>query len=391
MVEELERVRAYRNDAPEPDAASVASARAELMQAISREPRPGTRRGRANVRLPRFRRRRRFALAGGLATIGVAAAGVFGFGAASAPPSALAKEMDQLARVAVSQEWAGVLSPGQYLYTYQVQFDTAAFVASPRPHLKECFWTENDENQLWIAADGSGAEYNSGGSNAKFTSAADQATCATLGFTDASKMSGPGAGTRYSAGGLSDGVDDWHELSTDPATLLKEIPKIYGGTNTAAGWFQAIDDLLGTTDAPPAIRTAVYQAVALIPGVQLMGQQTDPAGQSGLGVGYYDNGKLQDELIFDQQTGRLLSHETYDPTGRRTFWNAYLQHQVVNTVPDYPLNKNDPHAFKVLPSGDLLPIDPATGTATGPVVTAPGQATTSTPTNSSASNAPGVS
>ncbi|HEX3805129.1 MAG TPA: hypothetical protein VHV75_20050 [Solirubrobacteraceae bacterium] len=93
----------------------------------------------------------------------------------------------------------------------------------------------------------------------------------TLGITNPSSVSGPAAGTRYSAGGLPDGVADWHELSTDPATLLEQIPKISGGTHTAAGWFQAGDDLLGTTDAPPVIRTAVYQAVALIPGVQLMG------------------------------------------------------------------------------------------------------------------------
>ncbi|HEX3805130.1 MAG TPA: hypothetical protein VHV75_20055 [Solirubrobacteraceae bacterium] len=66
-----------------------------------------------------------------------------------------------------------------------------------------------------------------------------------------------------------------------------------------------------------------------------------------------------------------MSHETYDSTGTLSFWDADLQHQVVDTVPDYPLNKKHPHAFKVLPSGNLLPIDPATGTATGPVVTAP--------------------
>ncbi len=39
MLEELERVRAYRADVPEPDEATVAAARAELMEAIGQEPR----------------------------------------------------------------------------------------------------------------------------------------------------------------------------------------------------------------------------------------------------------------------------------------------------------------------------------------------------------------
>ncbi len=34
MLEELERVRAYRADVPEPDETTVAAARAELMQTI---------------------------------------------------------------------------------------------------------------------------------------------------------------------------------------------------------------------------------------------------------------------------------------------------------------------------------------------------------------------
>jgi hypothetical protein len=68
-----------------------------------------------------------------------------------------------------------------------------------------------------------------------------------------------------------------------------------------------------------------------------MGPQSDPAGQAGLGVGYYEGGKLQDELIFDQQTGRLLSHETYDQSGNLSFWDSYSQHEVVTTLPNYPL------------------------------------------------------
>ena len=39
MLDELERVRAYRDDMPEPDAATALAARAELLEAIREEPR----------------------------------------------------------------------------------------------------------------------------------------------------------------------------------------------------------------------------------------------------------------------------------------------------------------------------------------------------------------
>ncbi len=115
MLEQLERVRAYRSEVPGPNAGSVAAARAELTEAIRQALCTG-----ANERLARARkqqRRRRFVLAGVLATAGIAVAGALGLSTASSPPSALAAEMDQLAQVAASQAWTGIPAPGQYLYT----------------------------------------------------------------------------------------------------------------------------------------------------------------------------------------------------------------------------------------------------------------------------------
>ncbi len=56
-------------------------------------------------------------LAGGLATVGVGIAGVLGLTTAATPVSALAAQMNQLAKVAASQAWTGIPGPGQYLYT----------------------------------------------------------------------------------------------------------------------------------------------------------------------------------------------------------------------------------------------------------------------------------
>ena len=117
MLDELERVRAYRADVPEPDDVTILAARAELLDAIRREPRRDAQttrvgaapaqaaaaapvRARGCARGGRGRPRRRART-----------------GTAAAPQSALAAEMNQLAKVAASQAWTGIPGPGQYLYT----------------------------------------------------------------------------------------------------------------------------------------------------------------------------------------------------------------------------------------------------------------------------------
>jgi hypothetical protein len=76
-------------------------------------------------------------------------------------------------------------------------------------------------------------------------------------------------------------VSGWKSLSTDPAPLLRQIHKLDGGLNTSAEEFVNVGDALRETPIPPATRAALCRAVALIPGVHLMGPQTGPTGQPG--------------------------------------------------------------------------------------------------------------
>ncbi|MDE3130036.1 MAG: CU044_5270 family protein, partial [Acidobacteriota bacterium] len=281
---ELERVRAYRSDLPEPDDAAVAAARLELMEAIGRAPhastgrdRRGSRAARSRGQLRRLQRRRRLVLAGGLATIGVAVAGGLGFGTASAPQSALAAQMNQLAKVAASQDWSGIPGPGQYLYTASQGLSEADTMAGS----SECAIQFIDHRQSWIATDGSGA-ISEGGSGGRFSSSSDAATCAAMKLT-ASSVDRSGS-TRFAAGGLTFPTNDWKSLSTDPSTLLKQVHQRDGGSDTAAEWFVNVADFMRESDVPPAIRAALYRAAALIPGVKLLGSRTDPVGQTGLAV-----------------------------------------------------------------------------------------------------------
>lgn len=354
MLDELERVRAYRADVPEPADAAVDAARLELMAAIRREPRRDAQAAHAGARRRKLQRRRRFALAGVLASAGVVLAGVLGAGTASAPQNALAAEMNQLAKVAASQAWTGIPGPGQYLYTESEGLTEADTGAAD----KECTIQLVEHRAIWTATDGSGA-LSDAYSDGRFTSAADASACASMNVTASSEN--VSASNRYPAGGLGFITNDWRSLATDPSTLLKQVHQRDGGPDTPAEWFVNVTDFLRESDVPAAIRAALYEALPLIPGVKLLGPQTDAIGQSGLGVGFYRDGQLSTQLIFDQQTGRLLYEAYYGANGNLETWTAYIQQKIVDTLPNFPMETNQ--------AGP-------TGTGT----TSPGQSTTATST-----------
>jgi hypothetical protein len=265
--------------------------------------RPGTSRPRtkrSSTRTTALGRRRRVAFAGGVAVavLGAAAAGLFGFqGGHLTPSSAVAATMNKLADIAGGQDW-GVPGPGQYAYIEYEQQQAGYAV---------------QDDQSWLSSDGrmllSSPQVNKNGGQVE-------------------AIGGPGT---Y----FPTTVRGWQALSSDPATLLQQIKQLDapGAPDTPAEQFTAAGDALRQTAIPRATRAVLYQAVALIPGVQLMGPQTDPTGQQGIGVGYYANGVLQAALIFDQQTARLLGELTYDPAGSVTYAASYIQQAVVDSAP----------------------------------------------------------
>jgi RNA polymerase sigma-70 factor (ECF subfamily) len=351
---ELERLRAYRADVSEPDTATVSAARIDLMEMIGEAPRSREQRKArpARERLHKLQRRRRFVLGGGLATVGVGIAGALGLSTAATPVSALAAQMNHLATVAANQNWSGIPGPGQYLYTESQGLTESDTMGNNQ----ECAVSQVDHRQIWIATDGSGALSDTR-NQSKFTSAADQATCASMNISSPASQDSA-SNNRFPTGGLSFPTNDWKSFSTDPATLLTQVHARDGGPNDPGELFTNVADYMRESDVPPAIRAALYRAAALIPGVKLLGSQTDPTGQVGLGVGYpYAGGQIHAELIFDQQTGRLLAEEYFDQTGKLNEWYSYTQQKIVDSVPNYPMEQVGQ------PSSSGTSVTPATTTS----------------------------
>jgi hypothetical protein len=306
-------------------------------------------------RVERPRQHRRWALAAGgvtaVAVVAIAVLVILPSGGGGPTPAAAA--LNRLARLVATQSLTP--QPGQYLYIDSTS-EYGAFSGS-------CETRAVEHRQLWIGADGSGLDR---GSDAPghFTSAADRAACLQQARQDgtqhqlqqqlaAKTNSDWNAPNCFELNPLPNG-QDWSDLSSDPHVLLQQITPSDDASRRPYDEFDAIANLLRFTDAPPAVRATLYQAAALIPGVQYLGAVRDHDGRPGLGVEWKGDidGPGTYELIFDPQTGLMIGEQE---TGTLAGWAVYPRQEVVDRLPSKPPGPLGP------------PCHPATGGVVHPV------------------------
>ena len=112
---------------------------------------------------------------------------------------------------------------------------------------------------------------------------------------------GPG---EFPAGGTTLTWDQLYALPTDPGQLTAVLQAdIKGaGPNPESELFTIVGDLLRESPAPPALRKALYDVAAGIPGVHLIGKVTDALGRTGTGVE-----RDGETLVVDPANGALLA------------------------------------------------------------------------------------
>jgi hypothetical protein len=126
-----------------------------------------------------------------------------------------------------------------------------------------------------------------------------------------------------------------YALPTDPAKLgavLSNAVKGYGpdpsptgGVSAVQEEFVEIGDLLRESPASPALRKALYEVAAGIPGVRLVGNLKDALGRTGVGVAR--NG--EETLLIAPATGQLLAELDSNGKGGTT----YLTQGPASTAP----------------------------------------------------------
>ncbi len=126
---------------------------------------------------------------------------------------------------------------------------------------------------------------------------------------------GPGL---FPAGGTVFTWDQLYSLPTDPTKLAAELRSgIHGaGRDDDSELFVIVGDLLRESPAPPALRQALYEVAASVPGVTSDGSVADRDGRSGKSVT-----RDGQQYIIDPSTGQLLQEQgtswvsTYESQG----------------------------------------------------------------------------
>ena len=283
---------------------------------------------------------------GGLALAGVTAALVAAVvvpRGATIKPTAAVLTLDRVAKVAAQQQPSSALPPGDYLYSEAVGYELVSQIGSGGPDETYSVFAPFTR-EVWTASDGSGRllqQY----TGATFLSSSDKAAWQAAGSPQSNGLPSilKDVDSNEGAGQLSPSLGT---LPTDPSQLLADIEAGKVDDNGAppgnAGAFQIVGSLLERTDASPALRAALYQVAAEIPGVTLVGTTRDVTGRTGTAVAFTSEGQT-DELIFDPRTSFLLGEETIvsDPTdfcrigvaaGTVISSTSYVGSAVVNSI-----------------------------------------------------------
>jgi hypothetical protein len=282
------------------NAAETDDARALLARILATEP-EGRR-----VRHPRVPRRL-IASAAAVTVLSLAVLALFiwqPFGGGVPQPASAAQVLHHVASVAASRTVAG---SGDVAYTKEEEFLLDV-------HEKDGWSVILPATvETWVAPDGSGRQREVPGTPT-FPSAADKAAWEASGSPELGhngvfdRAFDPGFFPRPD---LSSYPTDVEALK---ARIQREAAQV-GGVPLNVEMFTKVGDLLRSPDASPALRSALYQVAAGIPGVELVGGVTDQVGRKGTEVAIvsdYAGYLARYSLIFDPSTSALLEHrETY--------------------------------------------------------------------------------
>lgn len=111
----------------------------------------------------------------------------------------------------------------------------------------------------------------------------------------------------FPAGGTGITWDGLWDLPTEAGALERELRDgIDGaGPDDDSELFVIVGDLLRESPAPPALRKALWQVAARIPGIELVGEVTDHAGRPGVAVERHGT-----RYVLDPSDGRLLEESS---------------------------------------------------------------------------------
>jgi hypothetical protein len=285
----------------------------------------------STVRSPR--RPRRWLIAAGLAAIGAVVAIAIGVGPSPEAVTPAAAALRQAADVARAQD--GV-PPGQYLYVRSENATLAGGYWIAAPSAPEdpigddcCLALVPHVRELWLgdhAGDAQLRERSAG--DPQFLSEEEHERWIELGRPELvakTPFSGILAGIR---------PRDWYDgpldLPSDADAIYEDFKQDAEASTRAPGtlgadvggsMFLRFSDVLREARATPEQRAAAYEALARVPGVVLVGENTDRFGRPGIAVAFdflqNDPFLFRYVLVFDPKTANLLEERREVLPGNR--------------------------------------------------------------------------
>jgi hypothetical protein len=294
----------------EPDFKTPPRFRAELRSTLLSHPSAKLSAGPVTAKPRRVQRRIVPALVLGVAVLAAVLVIAPGGGGGLAPPRASAAAVLNASAVALEKSGSLSLSRGQCFYIREAVWFRYAWPGT-RPFIVHSVYED------WVASNGSGRERVHvvgviGRPSPGFRSDTRSYEIVTRAHARPFSLATADPHLRLSYSQL-------RALPADPRSLTRKIDQLatrelatYGLGSRALSRSQLQTVLrfgvlrgVAESPTPPQVRAAVYRALALTPGIRLLGRRSDAAGRTGMGVAA-NLGAVELILIIDPSTGRLL-------------------------------------------------------------------------------------
>jgi hypothetical protein len=237
------------------------------------------------------------------------------------------------AAAAVARTQPGPLrrGPGEYVYTRRVSAYLSVFPEGDAPFAALVPRVQ----ELWLGAEGGRVRQTSG--RPEFLSGRDHENWIAAGRPALREPAYSGA---YPA-------PERLDRPSNPDRLYVRLEREAAGHSEGVHpeMFTLVGDALRDGGATPAQRAALYEVAARIPGVELLGEVTDPAGRTGIAVAmrHEVDGILQ-TLVVDPETAALLAEEQRTlaenefgyPAGTRIGYATYHEAALVDSKRERP-------------------------------------------------------
>ena len=230
------------------------------------------------------------------------------------PAPANAREaLRRVADVAARRTGPGIPRDDQYFYV--ASEGTELTVAAPTSDPAESYsYLYTKRREIWLSVDRTGLLRQQQVGAPRWLTPRDRANWIRAGRPD--EGGGPGGDAmameaihHYFIGDEKFTAAQLRDFDPTPEQLYERLRSRINGRGQSPNGevFVEIADALRESPQTPQLRATLYRALALVPGVQLLGDVHDRLGRDAIGVAFTEHTGLRQELLLDPETAEALN------------------------------------------------------------------------------------